>query len=290
MRPQSFSQLVGQEDNIARLKVIVDAARIRDTAVDHILLEGPPGLGKTTIAGVVAAESNNEMIVANGGNLSSIKDICDYLSKLQGGILFIDEIHRITNKVAEFLYPVMEDYRIDINDDSVSKDLQPFTMIGATTEAGMLPKPLQDRFVHKIALTWYSIKALTKISMAYSDTLDAPFLPECANYIAKVGRGTPRIVRNYTKWVADVALTKKVMVPTLDFVVKCMTMIGVDKYGLTLEDHAYIKTLRRLNVASVATLAASSGLSRETIEYNIEPYLLRRGLLKKSSRGRELCT
>lgn len=292
LRPKKISEIVGQKETLERLNILVASARHRNVALPHILFDGPPGTGKTTLALALAEEMGCDIQIANAANVRTAKKIVPYLMRTRSrSILFIDEIHRLTKLVEEILYPVMEDFRLDVvnNQQTVSFNLQPFTLIGATTEGGSLSAPFHDRFKAHEHLSLYSVRDLLKLIDRNSSKLDLDLSTQAKQSIAKVSRGTPRITNNLLEWVRDYCLAKNIKDITEQVVADALDMQGVDNEGLTKIDRDYLRCLRRGfkgGPVSLETLANATTISRETIKHTIEPFLIKRGKISITKRGR----
>lgn len=288
--------MVGQQDVIAVLQIAIDAASKRDEPLGHIMFDGPPGLGKTTFATCIPREMGVEVQMASGPALKAPKDIIPYLTNLEDrSVLFIDEIHRIPKAVEEYLYTAMEDFRIDIvlgegvSARTLNLQLKPFTLIGATTRAGMLSGPLRDRFQIREHLGFYSIAELTEIVEINAVKLKVAINNEAATEIAYRSRGTPRVANNRLLWIRDYATSKADGKVDIDIVHKAMKMTGIDRIGLDKQDRRYLETL--INVweggpAGIDSIAATMNVPSDTLEDEVEPFLLRSELMVRTSRGR----
>jgi Holliday junction DNA helicase RuvB len=296
LRPKRIDEMIGQQDVIERLRIAIDAARKRGDPLGHILLDGPPGLGKTTFATVIPREMEVPVQLASGAALKAPKELLPYLTNISAGsVLFIDEIHRLPRGVEEYLYTAMEDFRIDIvlgegvSARTISMKLQPFTLIGATTRAGMLSGPLRDRFSIREHLTFYSEAELRQIILRNAQRLEVPIDADAASELAIRGRGTPRIANNRLLWVRDYATSRGTGRASLEIVQAAMEMVGIDRMGLDRQDRRYLDTLLRVfqgGPAGVEALAATMNLSSDTLADEVEPFLLRSELIIRTPRGR----
>ncbi|MEL7265959.1 MAG: Holliday junction branch migration DNA helicase RuvB [Planctomycetota bacterium] len=296
LRPRRLSEMIGQRDVAEHLKIAIDAAQRRGEPLGHILLDGPPGLGKTTFAVVIPAEMDTTVQTANGATLTAPRDLIPYLTNVTlGSVLFIDEIDRLSRAVEEYLYTAMEDFRIDIvlgdgvNARTVSLDLKPFTLIGATTRAGMLSAPLRDRFQIREHLEWYDTTDLSTIVSINAGKLEIPIDQAAALEIAERSRGTPRIANNRLLWVRDYAQSRADGKIDFDVATAALKMIGIDQLGLDKLDRKYMSTL--INVfaggpAGLDSIANTMNISGDTLEDEVEPFLLRSELIVRSRRGR----
>ncbi len=298
IRPDSFDEYIGQTDVKENIKVFVAAAKLRNTSLDHVLLYGPPGLGKTTLAHIIANELGSNIKTASGPTIEKSGDLAAILSTLEpNDVLFIDEIHRIPKYIEEILYSAMEDFKLDIivgNDGgtrSINIDLPPFTLVGATTRAGDLSSPLRDRFGIVCKLNYYTDEELTKIVTRTAKVLNLEIEESAALEIAKRSRKTPRVANRLLKRIADFALVEGEGVITKEITKKSLDRLSVDSSGLDQTDIEYLKSIiDKFNGGPVGIESISSTIGEEvtTIEDVIEPFLLQEGYVKRTSRGRQV--
>ena len=296
LRPKLLDEYVGQAKIREQLEIFIGAARKRSEALDHVLLFGPPGLGKTTLSHIVAAELGVNLRQTSGPVLEKPKDLAALLTNLEkNDVLFIDEIHRLSPVVEEILYPALENYQIDIMIGegpaarSIKLDLQPFTLVGATTRAGMLTNPLRDRFGIVARLEFYTPEELARIVKRSAGLLNAPIDADAGFEIARRSRGTPRIANRLLRRVRDYADVKGSGHITLDMAQRALAMLDVDPQGFDVMDRKLLEAVvQRFDGGPVGldNIAASIGEERETIEDVIEPYLIQQGYLQRTPRGR----
>ncbi|MDZ4778676.1 MAG: Holliday junction branch migration DNA helicase RuvB [Planctomycetia bacterium] len=298
LRPTRMRDMVGQREVYARLEIALDAAQKRSEPLGHILFDGPPGLGKTTFASVLPTEMGVPLQMASGAALAAPKDLLPYLTNLEeGSVLFIDEIHRLPKAVEEFMYPAMEDFRIDIvlgegmNARTINMPLKRFTLIGATTRSGMLSAPLRDRFVIREHLDFYTVDELAEIIRRNAVRLQSEIAPEATREIAERSRGTPRVANNRLRWVRDYATSKADGKVNLHLAQAALDMGGVDPRGLDRQDRRYLETIIRVfhgGPAGMEAIAHTMNVAPDTLVDEVEPYLLRSELVIRTPRGRRV--
>lgn len=297
LRPRSFDDFTGQKEILANLGVFVQAARMRSESLDHVLLHGPPGLGKTTLAHIIANEMEAGIKISSGPVLEKPGDLAGLLTGLDtGDVLFIDEIHRLSPVVEEYLYSAMEDYRIDImidsgpNARSVQITLNPFTLIGATTRSGLLTSPLRARFGINARLEYYDAKLLTTIVLRSAEILKVPIEEPGAFEIARRSRGTPRIANALLRRTRDFAQVKGKGIISSDIAKMALEALHVDQHGLDEMDNRILRTVVEKfkgGPVGLTTIATAVGEDPGTIEEVYEPFLIQEGYLKRTPRGRE---
>ena len=296
LRPQSLAEYIGQEKAKSNLKVYIEAAKSRGEPLDHVLFYGPPGLGKTTLAGIIANEMGTHMKVTSGPAIEKPGEVAAVLNSLQeGDVLFVDEIHRLSRQVEEVLYPAMEDYAIDImigkgaSARSIRLDLPSFTLVGATTRAGLLTAPLRDRFGVVHHLEYYTVEELATIIRRSSEVLDVEIEKDGALELARRSRGTPRLANRLLKRVRDFAQVKYDGRITKEVAVFALDLLEVDRHGLDQLDRRILRTIIEKfagGPVGLDTLAAALGEDGGTLEDVYEPYLIQNGFLNRTSRGR----
>ena len=286
VRPTSFDDIVGQTDVIKRLRINSKGCKISGGVMPHILIDGPPGLGKTTLAGAVANEMEVDLYTCNAANLRSVKSIMPYLMGITPrSVLFIDEIHRLPKLVEEFLYPVMEDFKMNIvvEDNVEDMDIPKFTMIGATTSGGSLSQPFYDRFTIKEHLSFYTDNELAKLAWYITKNAGLRISEDDLLEIAKRSKGTPRILKARVKWYENYVLS--VGHDDVDTIFETQ---GIDKYGMDVYDRLYISAMEKNigNPLGLKSVSAITGIAVDTIENSIEPYLVREGYVVRTQKGR----
>lgn len=296
IRPETIDEYIGQSDVKENIKIFVSAAKMRNEPLDHVLLYGPPGLGKTTLAFIIAHEMGTHIKTASGPSIEKSGDLAAILSSLEpGDVLFIDEIHRMPRYIEEILYPAMEDFSLDIivgsegNSRNIRIDLPPFTLVGATTRAGDLSSPLRDRFGIVSKLQFYTVTELEQIIKRTARVLNVEIDDDAAFELAKRSRGTPRIANRLFKRVRDFALVKNNGVVNATIANEALDRLKVDYMGLDSTDRDYLLAIiNRFNggPAGIDAIASSIGEEVTTIEDVVEPFLLQMGLIKRTSRGR----
>ncbi len=296
LRPSQLTDYVGQEKIKENLNIFIAAAKMREESLDHVLFYGPPGLGKTTLANIIASEMRANIKSTSGPVIEKSGDLAALLTNLKkGDVLFIDEIHRLSNVIEEILYSAMEDYKLDImigqgpSARSIKLELPPFTLVGATTRAGLLTSPLRDRFgvVHR--LDYYSEKELEIILTRSANILKISIVPEGANEIARRSRGTPRIANRLLRRVRDYAQVKANGIITREVASNALEMMEVDNKGLDKMDHKLLLAMIEKysgGPVGIESLAASISEEKDTIEDVLEPYLIQTGFIQRTPRGR----
>jgi Holliday junction DNA helicase RuvB len=298
LRPSRLVDVVGQRDVVERLMILLEATKKRREPLGHLLLDGPPGLGKTTLATVIPRELGTDIQITAGPSLNAPKDLLPYLTNAShGSVLFIDEIHRMPPAVEEFIYPAMEDFRVDItlgeglNARTINMKLQHFTVIGATTRSGMLTAPLRDRFVNREHLDFYTQQELATIILRNSGKLRTHMEAAAADEIAMRSRGTPRKANNWLRWTRDFADARADGRITLEVARAALKMKGVDEAGLEEQDRRYLETIISVfggGPAGVQAIGHTMNIPADTLEDEVEPFLLREGFIQRTPRGRTI--
>jgi len=296
LRPQKMEEMIGQRSVYERLQIAVDAASKRSEPLGHILLDGPPGLGKTTFAMCIPRSLGVPVQLTSGAALGAPKDLIPYLTNAsERSVIFIDEIHRLPTAVEEYLYTAMEDYRVDIvhgdgtNARTLNLWLKPFTLIGATTRAGMLSAPLRDRFQIREHLDFYTLDELQQIVRRNAKILNVPIDDDSCLDIARRSRGTPRVANNRLRWIRDYATSRADGEITPEVTIAALEMAGIDQLGLDKQDRRYLETVIDVfhgGPAGVDAVAHTMNTASDTLSDEVEPYLLRTGLVVRTTRGR----
>jgi Holliday junction DNA helicase RuvB len=298
LRPQTLQDFVGQKPLIEKLSISLAAAKKRDEPLEHMLLYGPPGLGKTTLANIIAKETGAKIFTTSGPALERSADLMGILTNLQrGDVLFIDEIHRLSKVVEEFLYPAMEDFKIDFVVDkgayakTLNVPLKHFTLVGATTRAGFLSAPLRERFGLAYHLDFYEKDDLQKIVQRSAHLLEAPIQEDAAFEIAARSRGTPRIANRLLRRVRDFSQVKSAGKITREAVSESLRIEGIDEFGMDRLDKKYLEVIMRYHQGGpvgIEAIAATLNEESETLEELVEPYLLKIGLISRTRMGRKV--
>ena len=298
LRPQRMAEMIGQRGVYERLEIAIDAARKRGETLGHILLDGPPGLGKTTFATCIPNELGTTIQIASGAALAAPKELLPYLTTAsEGSVLSIDEIHRLPIAVEEFLYPAMEDFRIDITlgdgvaARTINMPLRPFTLVGATTRSWLLSAPLRDRFVIREHLDYYSNAELAEIVHRSAGKLQMPMDDQTADEIARRSRGTPRLANNRLRWIRDYSTSRAEYRLDVEIARAALAMQGIDELGLDGFDRRYLETIQRVfngGPVGIEAIAHTMSSAPDTLEDDVEPFLLRCELVIRTPRGRKL--
>jgi len=300
LRPQSLSDFTGQDAVKERLGLMIDATKQRGEALGHCLFSGPPGLGKTTLANILAKSMERNLIITSGPAIEKPGDLAGPLTNLQfGDVLFIDEIHSMNRAAEEYLYSAMEDFSLDLTIDSgpnarsVQVNLNPFTLVGATTRMGLLTAPLRSRFAFSARLDYYNVETLSTIILRTCRILNVTIDEESAKAIAKCSRGTPRIANNILRWVRDYAQIRSNNIISMDSVSKAVSMLDIDEQGLDEMDRKILEVIidhYEGGPVGINTIAVAVAEESSTLEEVYEPYLIKLGMIKRTPRGREATT
>jgi len=298
LRPQNFSEFIGQKNIVENISIMVDSAKIRESALDHILLSGPPGLGKTSLAYLISGAVGSQLHVISGPAIEKKGDLAAILTNLnKGDILFIDEIHRLHISVEEILYSAMEDFRLDLvigqghAARTMQIDVSPFTLVGATTRSGLLSNPLRDRFIAQFHYDFYEPHEIKQIIELNSKKLNLEIENEAALLAAHCSRGTPRIANRILRRVRDFSLVNKTSLIAVDEVKNSLRLMQIDEFGLDRMDRKILSTIRDFfggGPVGIESLCATLSEERGTLEDVYEPFLLKDGFLRRTPRGREL--
>ena len=286
-RPTSFDNIIGQSDVVTRLKISTLGCKKTGSVLPHVLIDGPPGLGKTTIAGAIATEMDVNLYTANAANLRSVKSVLPYLLRMtKRSVFFIDEIHRLPKLVEEFLYPVMEDFKINIVLEKEPEEIEipAFTLVGATTSGGSLSQPFYDRFSIKEHLSFYTDDEIAKLAGLNSSSLGLVIPESDLLEIAKRSKGTPRILNARLQWYKNYKMCNEAE----SDVDNIFQLQGIDEYGLDVYDRMYLDILKnnKGNPLGLKSISSLTGIAIETIENSIEPYLVRKGFVHRTQKGR----
>ncbi len=291
LRPQILQDVLGQKSLKKQLQVSIDASNIKQSVFPHTIFSGRPGLGKTTLAECMANELKVPIEICNGSNIRNVRSLLPYLARItHGSILFCDEIHKCSPLVQTYLLTVIEQFRYTLGSqqDSISMPLPPFTFIGATTSTGLLLEPLLNRFIYRYVLENYSIEDLTQIILVNSKKLDLDIPEVSAKIIAGTCRGTGRTSVNRLQWISDYMTANNIGQISPPEVQKALTMCGIGLDGTEPDDRKYLEVLSKLKSASLNTLSSALSIDIDTIQNNIEPFLIEKGLIKKTTKGRQL--
>lgn len=286
-RPKSFDDVIGQKDVVGRLRIFTHGCKTNGGVMPHVLIDGPPGLGKTTLASAIANDLGSELLTANAASIRSVKNITRYLLSIQHKtVLFIDEIHRLPKLVEEFMYPVMEDFKATIVMDTEPEeiDIPQFTLIGATTSGGSLSQPFYDRFTIKEHLQFYSVDDLAKLAGSNADLLELNIPQDHLYGIAKRSKGTPRILNARLEWYKNYTS----FYPNETDIDAIFNTQGIDRYGLDENDRKYLNVLKKNigNPLGIKSISGMTGIAIDTIENSIEPYMVREGFVVRTQKGR----
>ena len=294
-RPNFLDEYFGQDKIKKALKLYIKSAKIRQDCLDHIIIYGNSGLGKTTLANIIANEMNSDLISISAPSIKTVQEMVDILMNLnKHSILFIDEIHRLPKKIEEVLYFAMEDFLIETDNDGIKErvEMSPFTLIGATTQVGMLSEPMRNRFQITLELIPYNIETLTEIVVASIEKMEGTISKECAKLIAKRSRGIPRIANGFVRRVRDFALVLNNGEINKDIINETFEFLDIDENGLTAQDRRYIEILYKKfgkKAVGIDTICSVLNDDKKTIETVVEPFLIQLGFVVKTPRGRIIC-
>lgn len=284
-RPKTLDEIVGQKEVIERIRISVVACLAQNQIMPHILLYGAPGFGKTTLASAIANELDKPILITNGRNLKSLKDLLIYLPKIKGGIFFLDEVHSLNKNVSELLYSTIEDFVCTLSNSKLKLEIEPFTFIGATTSPGGILKPLRDRCTFQYELVEYTVDELAQIASDNATKVGFDLDDECCKLIAKCSRGTPRICLNRLRWIHDFSVSHQTPIsPTI--IKRALKLAKISPDGIEDIDRRYLMALKGYETVSLATLSSKLNMDVTSIREIIEPFLIQKNLIKITTKGR----